>query len=127
MILVDTSVWVDHLRRANRALAARLVAGEVLGHPWVIGEIACGVMPRRAETLALLHALPSGRVAMHAEVLSLIERQSLAGRGVGYVDLHLLASALMTPHTRLWTRDRRLAAVAAALGIAYEEDTTRPH
>lgn len=125
MILVDTSVWVDHLRRTDRALAAQLAAGEVLAHPWVIGEVACGVMPRRAETLALLHELPFSRVASHAEVLAFIERQSLAGRGVGYVDLHLVASAMMTPHTRLWTRDRRLAALATDLGVAYDESTSR--
>ncbi len=121
MILVDTSVWVDHLRRADRALAGLLAAGRVLTHPLVIGEIACGVMPRRVETLALLQELPAARVASHAEVLAFIERKSLAGRGVGYIDLHLVASAMMTPDTLFWTRDRRLSDVAGALGVGYDE------
>ncbi|MEO5883007.1 MAG: PIN domain-containing protein [Caldimonas sp.] len=125
MILVDTSVWVDHLRRADPALAEQLAAGQVLTHPLVIGEIACGVMPRRAETLALLHELPSTRVASHAEVLAFIERRALTGRGVGYIDLHLVASAMMTPHTRLWTRDRRLAALANGLGVGCDESELR--
>ncbi len=122
MILVDTSVWVDHLRRTDRVVAAQLAAGLVLTHPFVVGEIACGVMARRAETLALLQELPVTSVASHAEVLGFIERHSLASRGVGYVDLHLLASAMMTPHTLLWTRDRRLAAVTGELGLTYEEN-----
>ncbi len=126
MILVDTSVWVDHFRRGDRALVAQLAAGQVLAHPLVIGEIACGVMPRRVETLSLLLELPVTRVASHAEVLAFIERQSLAGRGVGYIDLHLVASAMMTPHTRLWTRDRRLADVAGGLGVLYDESERDP-
>lgn len=121
MILIDTSVWVDHLRRTDPLVATQLSAGTVLTHPLVVGEIACGVMPRRAETMTLLQALSLSAIASHAEVLGFIERHSMAGRGVGYIDLHLLASALMTPRTRLWTRDRRLAAIAGTFGVAHEE------
>lgn len=121
MILVDTSVWVDHLRRQDAAMARELEAGNVWAHPFVVGEIACGVFPRRAETMALLQTLPVASVASHVEVLGFIERQRLAGRGVGYIDVHLLASTMMTAGTSLWSRDRRLATVAHELRLAYQE------
>jgi predicted nucleic acid-binding protein len=117
MLLVDTSVWSDHLRRHDRAMAELLEAGEVLAHPFVIGELACGVFPRRAETLALLMSLPMVPVLGQTEVLGFIERHALAGTGIGFVDIHLLASVLVAG-TRLWTRDRRLAGAAARLGVA---------
>lgn len=116
MLLVDTSIWSDHLCRHDAALAQRLEAGEVLAHPLVIGEIACGIFPRRRETLALLNALPCAPLLGQAEVLGFIERQALAGTGVGFVDVHLLASARVAG-AWLWTRDRRLAAAAARLGV----------
>jgi predicted nucleic acid-binding protein len=119
MILVDTSVWVDHLRRRDAALAIELGAGTVLVHPFVVGEIACGRWPGRAETLSLLAELPPAVVATHGETLVFIERHDLAGAGIGYLDMHLLASTALTPGARLWTRDKRLAAAAAALRLAH--------
>ncbi len=117
MLLIDTSVWSDHLRRHDAAMARLLEAGEVLAHPFVIGEIACGVFPQRAETLALLSKLPSAPLIGQSELLGFIDRHGLAGRGVGFVDIHLLASALVAG-ARLWTRDKRLADAAAGLGVA---------
>ena len=115
-MLVDTSVWVDHFRNDNAALAARLDRGEVRCHPFVIGELACGNLARRAEVLSLLAALPQAPRARHAEVLFLVESQRLMGRGLGWIDVHLLASARLG-RTEIWTLDRRLATAAAELGI----------
>jgi predicted nucleic acid-binding protein len=117
MLLVDTSVWSDHLRRHDAAMARLLEGRSVLVHPFVIGELACGVFPRRDETLLLLGRLPSAPQLGHSEVLGFIERHALAGRGIGFVDMHLLASALVAG-APLWTRDRRLADAASSLGIA---------
>ncbi len=117
MLLVDTSVWSDHLRRHDDVMAQLLEAGQVLAHPFVTGEIACGLFPRRAETLALLNSLPSAPPLGQAELLGFIERHALAGKGVGFVDVHLLASALVAG-AGVWTRDQRLAKAAAQLGIA---------
>ena len=117
MIVVDTSVWVDHLRAGDAALAASLDRGEVLVHAFVVGELACGPLADRAQLLGLLQALPQAALADPAEILGFIDRHRLAGRGIGYVDVHLLASALLD-RARLWTRDRRLAAIAAELGLA---------
>ncbi len=116
-MLVDTSVWVDHLRRGDAALRAALLDGDVLGHPFVIGELACGSLAQRDDVLALLAALPAARVAAHAEALALVEAQRLHGAGIGWVDVHLLASARLS-RARLWTRDRRLHAVAQHLHVA---------
>ena len=121
MILLDTSVWVDHLYKSDPAVAAQLAANRVATHPFVIGEIACGRLLNRAGVMATLQALPVATMASHGEVLRFIERQALGGRGVGYIDFHLVASAMMTPNTRLWTRDKRLAAVAAELGVFHDE------
>ena len=93
MILVDTSVWIDHLRRGDAHLMATLVAGHVLIHPWVIGDIACGTLRERGQVLDLLRSLPLSPVALEDEVLFFIEQYALMGRGIGYVDIHLLASA----------------------------------
>lgn len=120
MILVDTSVWVEHLRRGLPRLASLLQDGEVLIHPWVIGELACGTLRNRQEVLELLQGLPAATVASEAEVLLLIERDHLMGRGIGYVDVHLLASARLS-HCRLLTQDRRLAAAAEELGLGASE------
>ena len=117
MILVDTSVWVEHLRCGLPRLAALLQEGTVLIHPWVIGDLACGTLSNRRQVLELLQGLPAATVASAAEVLLLIERDQLMGRGIGYVDVHLLASARLS-HCRLWTQDRRLAAVAQEQGLA---------
>lgn len=120
MILVDTSVWVDHLRRGDGALATALEAEQVLMHPFVLGELACGNLRNRRELLALFRRLPHGPVATHEEVLAFIERRALMGRGIGLVDVHLLASVALAGTARLWTRDRRLAAVAAELDVGPE-------
>ncbi len=121
MILVDTSVWVDHLRLGDARLAGLLAQAAVLMHPFVIGEIACGSLADRAALLSLLHGLPAAVVAEHAEVLGVIERHRLHGRGIGYVDVHLLAAVALTSGARLWTRDGRLGRAASALGLAYLE------
>lgn len=117
MVLIDTSIWSDHLRRHDAAMAAQLEAGGVLVHPYVIGEIACGAFPHRSEALALMNTLSSAPVVGQTELLAFIDRHALAGQGVGFVDIHLLASALLA-HAALWTRDRRLGNAAVALGIA---------
>ena len=117
MILVDTSVWVEHLRRGLPPLATLLQGGEVLIHPWVIGELACGNLRNRSQVLELLQGLPAATVASDAEVMLLIEREQLMGRGIGYIDAHLLAAARLS-HCRLWTQDRRLAAEAEEQGLA---------
>jgi hypothetical protein len=118
MILIDTSVWVRHLREGDPALAACLEAGEALGHPLVIGELAMGNLRRRPEVLGSLRALPAAAVASNEEVLDFVERERLYGRGAGFVDAHLLASVRLTPDARLWTLDRRLADLAARIGAA---------
>lgn len=115
-MLVDTSIWVEHLRRSRLGLVALLHRAEVQCHPFVIGELACGSMTRRAEVLQWLRRLPSVRVAENEEVMTFVERHRLMGRGVGWVDVHLLASAALE-NVRLWTADRRLAAIARALGV----------
>jgi predicted nucleic acid-binding protein len=117
LILVDTSVWVEHLRRGLPRLAALLQDGEVLIHPWVIGELACGHLRNRQQVLELLQGLPAALVASDAEVLLLIERDQLMGRGIGYVDAHLLGSARLS-RCRLWSQDRRLAVLAEEQGLA---------
>ena len=118
MILVDTSVWVDHLRRGNAALAALLREEQVLGHPFVAGELACGRLRRRAEVLELLTRLPAAQLATHAEALAFLEARRLTGRGLGWVDVHLLASASLSGQP-LWTLDRSLAAAAAAIDLGW--------
>ena len=118
MILVDTSVWVDHLREGDAALRAALLDGQVITHPFVIGELACGTMRRRDEVLDLLNALPAARIATHAEALALIDGHRLSGSGIGWIDVHLLASARLS-HVRLWTRDHRLDAAARQLHVEY--------
>ena len=120
MILVDTSVWVDHLRQGDTQLAAALEAGQVRAHPFVVGELACGNLRARGEVLGLVQALPPIMVATDKEVLFFMAEQNLMGRGIGYVDVHLLASARLGG-ALLWTRDKRLHAVAAELGMAYTE------
>jgi predicted nucleic acid-binding protein len=117
VILVDTSVWVGHLRKSDPALSDALNAGRVLVHPFVIGELACGRLKNRAEILELMRALPRVPVATDDEALEFIERHGLMGRGVGYVDVHVLAGAALAAAARLWTHDGKLAAVAADLSL----------
>jgi predicted nucleic acid-binding protein len=117
MILVDTSVWVDHFRSRNSGLVSWLEGDEVLTHPFVIGELACGHLRRRQEILGLLSALPSATVARHEDVLALVDAHRLFGRGIGWVDAHLLASALLSG-VRMITLDGQLLKVAKGLGVA---------
>lgn len=119
MILVDTSVWVEHFRSGNAALAAQLTAGRVLTHPFVIGELACGGLTRRHDTLRLLGRLPTVPAATDTEVLAFIEQHALMGRGIGLIDVHLLASTALAAPARLWTHDKRLAAIATVLQLAH--------
>ena len=116
IVLADTSVWVDLWRHGNPRLARALEQGRVVVHPFVLGELALGVVTPRAEVLRDLATLETPRVAEHGEVLALIERVPLWGRGIGWVDAHLLASARLD-RLRLWTLDRRLAIVARELGV----------
>ncbi len=120
MILVDTSIWIDHLRVGDRRLGVLLQNGHVLTHPCVVGELALGELSHRGEILGLLHNLPHAETATDTEVLSLVEGRHLFGLGIGYVDAHLVASTLLTAGARLWTRDKRLAAAAAQLKISQD-------
>lgn len=120
MILVDTSIWVNHLREGDSRLAEALTRRLVVIHPFVVGEIACGRMRDRGEVLRLLRALPLSPVATHEEALAFIEERRLMGRGIGYVDVHLLASTALAGTLRLWSGDRRLVEVASELGLALE-------
>ena len=118
MILVDTSVWVDHLRGGDARLAAQLEAASVAMHPLVLGELACGNLKDRQTLLALWRNLPQLPAATDAEALFFLERNRLWGRGIGYIDLHLLASVSLSAEARLWTRDKRLRKIAEQLGLA---------
>jgi len=123
MILVDTSVWIDHLRHTEPLLAAALDRGEVLTHPFVIGELACGNIRNRAEILSLLRELPASPEATNEETLRFIETRGLMGRGIGLIDVHLLASAALAGTALLWTMDNRLGAVAKSLRLGYRAAT----
>jgi len=114
VVLVDSSIWADHLRRSDARLMQLLEAGEVLTHPLVIGELACGNLASRRQTLEWLHALPKAEEVSADEVLAFIERHRLHGTGLGIVDAHLLASMMLST-TELWTRDQALARVARRL------------
>lgn len=116
MILIDTSVWADHLREAESGLVALLNEGSVLIHPFVIEEIACGNLPDREETLELLHSLPGAPIAEHSEVLHLITNERLHGTGLGSVDVHLLASARLAG-AKIWSKDKALSREAKRLGL----------
>ena len=118
MVLVDTSVWVAHLRNETDALDALLNQGLVLVHPFVIGELACGNLRNRKLILSSLTQLPKPTVATHDEVLSLIDSHGLMGKGLGYVDVHLFASALLT-HSALWTLDKSLKEICIHFDVAY--------
>ncbi|SDC95953.1 hypothetical protein SAMN05444678_107116 [Sphingomonas sp. YR710] len=117
MILVDSSVWIDHLRSADADLSRCLAADQVLSHPFVLGEIALVSLRQRDIVLGALRGLPTATLASDDEVQILIDRESLHGIGIGYVDAHLLTSVRLMPGSRLWTRDKRLHGVAAKLGL----------
>ena len=121
MILVDTSVWVDHLRAGDPQLATWLERSDVVMHPMVLGELACGNLRDRETLLALWCSLPQLVVATDAEALFFLERNRLWRRGIGYIDLHLLASVSLHAGVRLWTRDKRLREAAEQLGHAIAE------
>ncbi len=118
MVLVDTSIWVEHFREGNEHLKTLLEEGIVLCHPFIIGELACGNMKNCNEILELLKALPQAPVAEFTELLNFIERFALMGKGIGFVDVNLLAAALLA-ECALWTRDTRLAKAAGELGIVW--------
>jgi predicted nucleic acid-binding protein len=117
MILVDTSIWVDHLRHGDAHLKTLLETAQVVIHPFILGELALGNLRQRNVVLSTLQDLPQAISASNEEVLDFIERQTLLGLGIGLVDAHLLASARLTSAS-LWTRDKRLKAVAIKLGLA---------
>lgn len=119
MLLVDTSVWVSHFREGNTELAKLLNNGEVACHPFVVGELACGNLKNRNQILSLLQSLPMSIQAEHEEVLEFIERKRLMGKGLGFVDIHLIASAMLTG-IPIWTHDKKLAQVANALHISHK-------
>lgn len=119
MILVDTSVWIDHLRASEPVLVGLLNTGHVLVHPFIVGELACGQLQNRAEILALLQELSAAPVATHEEVLFFIERHRVMGRGIGYIDAHLLSAVSLTGAGQLWTRDKRLHAIAETMNVSF--------
>ena len=116
MTIVDTSVWIDHFRSGNNALTEMLTSQSVLMHPFVFGELACGGLRNRTQVLADLNTLPMVPTATHDEALRLIEKRRLWGKGIGWVDSHLLASALISDCV-VWTLDKQLANIAEALGV----------
>ena len=119
MVLADTSIWIDHFRRVSRPLIALLEDGLVATHPAVIGELACGTLRERATTLDLLGRLPASIAAEDTEALRFLETHRLSGRGLGWIDMHLLAAAMLTP-CRLWTTDKRLRHAARRLDLAFD-------
>lgn len=118
MIVVDSSVWVNHFRAVDPALVELLSQSRVVTHPFVLGELACGNLRRRAQTLADLRKLPSITVTSDKDVYHLVESQRLWGRGLGWVDMHLLTSTLISGH-QLWTHDQALRSVAERLKVAW--------
>lgn len=120
MILVDTSVWVDHFNHGDVRLQTLLRDSQVVIHPMVLGELACGHLRNRQELMLLWQSLPQAVEASHVEVMQFIERHQLMGSGIGFIDFHLMASTLLTSNCALWTRDNRLNAAAETLKINFE-------
>jgi predicted nucleic acid-binding protein len=123
VVLVDTSVWIDHFRVTSGSLASLLEMDEVTMHPFIIGELACGNLANRKEIIALLHTLPPVRKVEDDELLLFLEGHTLMGRGVGLIDVHLLASCHLD-RCRLWTKDKRLRAIATGMGIEFRPRMT---
>ena len=121
MILVDTSVWIDHLRSPEPRLQELLNANSVLAHPMVAGELACGNITDRARFLRRMDAMPRAEERTHAEVRDFMESEGLMGRGIGYIDAHILGSTVRRDGAQLWTRDSRLNRIAQELSVAYDE------
>ena len=119
MVLVDTSIWVSHLRSADHQLKKLLFDGEVACHPFIIGELSCGTFPHKQEIIQLLHALPQTQLAAHEEILDFIAAKHLSGLGIGLIDVHLLASALLSK-AFLWTLDRNLQLAAQKVHVLYK-------
>ena len=119
MVLVDTSIWIEHFRKGNAQLKELLVTGHVACHPFIIGELACGNLRQRSEIILLLCTLPRVNTVSDDEILYFIEEKQLIGLGIGIVDVHLLASAIIT-NIPLWTTERRLKEVAKKLNILYK-------
>jgi predicted nucleic acid-binding protein len=118
MVLVDTSIWIDHLKKGNASLEKLLLDMEVVCHPFIIGELACGNLKNRNEILSLLYSLPTAPILEHNEILYFIESKKLMGIGIGLIDVHLLASARLA-HAPLWTIDKKLLSASGALGISF--------
>ncbi len=120
MIFVDTSVWINHLRDGDKHLENQLIAGNVMCHPYIIGELVCGNIKNRKEIISLLQALPMAPLIEFNEYLYFIEEHQLNAKGIGFVDIHLLASALLA-QIKLWTADKRLNSAATDIGINYQK------
>jgi predicted nucleic acid-binding protein len=118
VILVDTSIWTDHLRSGDELLSSLLDGMQVVMHPFIVGELAVGWLPNRDVVLASLRNLPQVTIATDEEVLQFVDRQRLYGLGIGYIDAHLLAATRLTPGTSLWTRDKRLHVAADQMALA---------
>jgi predicted nucleic acid-binding protein len=121
MILVDSSVWVDHLRQGDRRLVTLLETSQVLTHPFVVGELALGSLKNRESILTSLKGLPQAAMATDEEVMEFIERNALWGVGIGYIDAHLLAAVRLNAGSQLWTRDKRLGAIADRMSLSAEQ------
>jgi predicted nucleic acid-binding protein len=119
MVLIDTSIWVSHFKDRSQQLETLLMKGKVVCHPFIIGELACGNLKNRKEILSLLEALPPATTADYKEVLYFIEQHQLMGIGLGYIDVHLLASARLS-RILFWTRDKKLREAAVKLNSSYK-------
>ena len=119
LIIVDTSVWIRHSERPNRVLLEYMETPEVLMHPMALGELACGMFSRRDERFRTWRSLPRAPLHDHDEVVGWIESERLMGRGIGFIDAHLLYSTVRRPGTRLWTHDKRLEGLARRFGVAH--------
>ncbi|BDS05023.1 twitching motility protein PilT [Oceaniferula spumae] len=118
MIIADTSIWIHHFRKSNAQFCQLLSGGQIAMHPFILGELSCGNLPARTSTLKDLDSLPVAAACLEREVRELIESRQLMGRGIGYIDAHLLASSLISDF-QLWTRDKRLHETAVMLGCSY--------
>jgi len=127
VILVDSSIWIDHFRRGDSELTKIIGDDRLLCHPFVVGELALGSLRDRDAVLAFLAAQREAVVATHAEVLTVIDRCSIFSMGIGYTDAHLLTSTLLDRRSSLWTRDKRLAASAQKVGAALYPSANTPH
>lgn len=121
MILVDTSVWIDHLRHTEVELVALLHQHVVLMHPMILGELACGNLKNRSTLIGLWQGLPRITTATDAEAMHFIDTHGLMGKGIGFIDVHLVCALALEQDAQLWTRDRRLAGIVANLGLRYAE------